>query len=210
MYNKDIAFFVDWLYSTGYNIYTKRTNKGTVYEAENKKDKNKIAIFASSPSGKMLFRLSKDGGVTKQDFDNVNEAIRYLKSENVVDTKDEDLSLSEHTDTVQLIREDIKGEYDAIKMYEGHVQIYSQLKEQTQNSVYDDLIKITKDIIQEEYTHVGELNELLNKVNPVEMDKFEEGVQEAQEKLNSDKTTQEDVKDAEGDDRQDRPTERPS
>lgn len=100
--------------------------------------------------------------------------------------KDDDtngLSIENFTQTIQAIRDDISGEYDAIKLYEEHIVMYTQLFNETQNPVYQQLIKITNDIIKEEEAHVGELNELLNKVDPEQMQKFEEGVREAQEKL---------------------------
>ena len=87
------------------------------------------------------------------------------------------------TDTIHAVREDIKGEYDAIRQYEEHVNLYRMLFAESGNEVFNQLIAVTQDIIREEEVHVGELNELLNKVDPEQMQKFEEGVREAQEKL---------------------------
>ena len=109
----------------------------------------------------------------------IRDAISVVK-----DNVENEINLNYFMDTLQAIRDDIKGEYDAIRLYEDHVRMYTQLLQETRNSVYEDLIKITNDIIKEEEAHVGELNELLNKVDPEQMQKFEEGVREAQEKLN--------------------------
>ena len=120
----------------------------------------------------------------KSFIEKFNRKIRDSVSLVVKDVDTNGLSIENFTQTIQAIRNDISGEYDAIRLYEEHILLYTQLLEETQNSVYQKLIDLTQDIIKEEERHVGELNELLNKVDPQQMQNFEDGVREAQEKLN--------------------------
>lgn len=205
MPDNSVEFFIDWLINNNYTIY-KHNSVHTIYEAVNNQNTKKIVIFTKSPESGLILRASKDGGDTKQDFDTVDDCIRYLtfkdsiykvfsSAQDSINKVKDKLNVAEHTITVQAIREDVKGEYNAIKQYEEHVVLYTDLYTQTQDKIYLDLIKITKDIITEEYTHVGELNELLNKVNPEEMVKFEEGVNEASEKLETVQSIADDERD---------------
>ena len=120
----------------------------------------------------------------KSFIEKFNKKIKDSVSLVVKDVDTNGLSIENFTKTIQAIRDDISGEYDAIRLYEEHILLYTQLLEETQNSVYQKLIDLTQDIIKEEEQHVGELNELLNKVDPQQMQNFEDGVREAQEKLN--------------------------
>jgi hypothetical protein len=87
------------------------------------------------------------------------------------------------TEILQLLRAGIKSEYDTIELYENQmlhltdaVQ-YDSLSECVKGN-YEKVKTQLQDIINEEREHVGEFQQLINEVDPVEGQKAEEGKEE--------------------------------
>lgn len=98
--------------------------------------------------------------------------------------KVKDLDTTHRIEALQMIRDDICGEYDAIKGYENHIALYTQLYNDTHDETWQKLIEVTQDIINEERAHIGELNKLLSIIDRNECENFNKGVDEVKEKLN--------------------------
>lgn len=96
--------------------------------------------------------------------------------------KDE-LNTQERIGALRMVRDDIRGEYDAIRDYEEHILTYTRMYEQTGEEIWQKLITATQDIINEERSHVGELNKLLSMIDPSEGKQFNEGVSEVSENI---------------------------
>lgn len=77
-------------------------------------------------------------------------------------------------ESIQAVRDMIVAEYDAIQLYERIAE-----------SMVDGSIKeVILDIRDEEKVHIGEFQKLLNVLEPTEDEKYEEGQDEAEDKLN--------------------------
>lgn len=75
--------------------------------------------------------------------------------------------------TIQNVREDIIGEFEAVIQYSYHLRQTDNLSAQI----------TTRDIMQEEEVHIGELMALLFKLDPGFKKRFDEGVAEFNENL---------------------------
>lgn len=84
-----------------------------------------------------------------------------------------DVSPKTITDDSEMIRVAILGEIDAINLYS---QIAGRIKNESAK-------KILLDIAKEEKVHVGELNRLLELLDPEELSAQREGHQEASKKI---------------------------
>ena len=93
------------------------------------------------------------------------------------------LNTQERIGALRMVRDDICGEYNAIRDYEEHILTYTRMYEQTGEEIWKKLITATQDIINEERSHVGELNKLLSMVDPSEGKQFNEGVSEVSENI---------------------------
>lgn len=97
--------------------------------------------------------------------------------------KVKDLNTAQRIEALQMVRDDICGEYDAIKGYENHIALYNRLYDATHDEIWQQLITVTQDIVNEERAHIGELNKLLSIIDPNERENFNKGVDEVEEKL---------------------------
>ena len=117
-----------------------------------------------------------------------NELKEYLKESFIIkeetgevtkmETKDMKTENSnEHlTEVLNNLREDLRGELEAIYNYEARAAIAEKYG-------YDDVAEILRDISDEEKVHCGELEVLIEKYDEVFKDKKEEGREEAKEEL---------------------------
>lgn len=71
------------------------------------------------------------------------------------------------------LRTDLKGELDAINLYQKHI-------DETDNPT---LKKIWTSIMEEEKVHVGELTKVINEQDPKEEELFDDGQSEAEDML---------------------------
>ena len=79
----------------------------------------------------------------------------------------------EKWELIEAIREDIRGELDAIKLYERHVALTDDKRAKA----------VLQDIANEEKTHTGELFTLLFELDPVSAKEFSKGEEEVKELL---------------------------
>ena len=111
--------------------------------------------------------------------------MKIIKSgKNVVLLRDNLVSpLNVEFSTQQYIQDDIKGEIDAIQLYQAHIDEFEKLYASTKNPLYTKLIEVYRDIIDEEKTHIGELNAVLQLVSPKDKEMFTNGINEVSELL---------------------------
>lgn len=117
-----------------------------------------------------------------------NELKKYLKESVIIEeqkdevtdmeTKNTEMETpNEHlTEVLNNLREDLRGELEAIYNYEARAAIAEKYG-------YDDVAEILRDISDEEKVHCGELEVLIEKYDSVFKDKKEEGREEAEEEL---------------------------
>lgn len=74
-----------------------------------------------------------------------------------------------------LISQMIKGEWDAIDLYNSMIPVF-------QEQGNEDAVKVISDIVKEEYIHVGQLEKLMQNDNPV-ANAIEEGSKETEEQV---------------------------
>jgi len=67
-------------------------------------------------------------------------------------------------DDLEMLREDLVGELQAINQYHGHVLVLEN----------EEAVTILEHIIEEEKEHVAELLRLIQSLDPVQADKFKE------------------------------------
>jgi len=67
-------------------------------------------------------------------------------------------------DDLEMLREDLVGELQAINQYHGHILILEN----------EEAATTLEHIIEEEKEHVAELLKLIQKLDPVQADKFKE------------------------------------
>ncbi|MDH4269812.1 MAG: demethoxyubiquinone hydroxylase family protein [Dehalococcoidia bacterium] len=67
-------------------------------------------------------------------------------------------------DDLEMLREDLVGELQAINQYHGHILILEN----------EEAATILEHIIEEEKEHVAELLKLIQNLDPVQADKFKE------------------------------------
>jgi rubrerythrin len=67
-------------------------------------------------------------------------------------------------DDLEMLREDLVGELQAINQYHGHVLILEN----------EEAVTTLENIIEEEKEHVAELLRLIQSLDPVQADKFKE------------------------------------
>ena len=82
---------------------------------------------------------------------------------------------------IQIIQENIVGEYEAILEYEDAISCFS-------GTDYEYMVKVIEDIIKEEKSHIGELQNLLYRLSTNEevdtdIDNFNAGFEEVDEIL---------------------------
>lgn len=111
--------------------------------------------------------------------------MKIIKSgKNIAIIKDNLVSpLNVEFSTQQYIQDDIKGEIDAIQLYQAHIDEFEKLYASTKNPLYTKLIEVYRDIIDEEKTHIGELNAVLQLVSPKDKEMFTNGINEVNELL---------------------------
>lgn len=78
---------------------------------------------------------------------------------------------------VEILREDVVAEYDAIMQYERDYNDIKFLADESGKN-YSKLLNAIQDIINEEKKHVGEFNEMIKNVYPEENDLYESGKKE--------------------------------
>ena len=120
-----------------------------------------------------------------------NELKEYLKESCIneeqkdevtdMETKNTEMETSnEHlVEVLNNLREDLRGELEAIYNYEARAAIAEKYG-------YDDIAEILRDISDEEKVHCGELEVLIEKYDTVFKDKKEEGRDEVEEELSED------------------------
>ena len=67
-------------------------------------------------------------------------------------------------DDLEMLREDLVGELQAISQYHGHILMLEN----------EDAVTILEHIIEEEKEHVAELLRLIRNLDPVQAEKFKE------------------------------------
>ena len=67
-------------------------------------------------------------------------------------------------DDLEMLREDLVGELQAINQYHGHALVLEN----------EEAVTIVEHIIEEEKEHVAELLRLIQSLDPVQADKFKE------------------------------------
>ena len=117
-----------------------------------------------------------------------NKLKKYLKESVIIEeqkdevtdmeTKNTEMETpNEHlTEVLNNLREDLRGELEAIYNYEARAAIAEKYG-------YDDVAEILRDISDEEKVHCGELEVLIEKYDTVFKDKKEEGRDEVEEEL---------------------------
>lgn len=73
------------------------------------------------------------------------------------------------------LREDLRGELDAINLYQKHI-------DETNNPT---LKALWTSIMEEEKVHVGEITKVINELDPKEEELFNDGQKEAEDLLGS-------------------------
>ena len=123
-------------------------------------------------------RLDEDG--FEPESSEALDELKELRAEPIMQSGPEADPVEETFQTTGLtmmISDAIKAEWDTINQYNSMI---ATLKEENKNEVID----ILNDIVNEEMIHVGQLQKVLELINP-DFDNIEKGKEEAEEQLNS-------------------------